>query len=146
MDGEDPAEDEVQVSVIPRERLRIDDLQTQIDEEGFELPRSRLGGEPWRLEPPGVQRLLDKIRERGVPLVEYAGVKPLLRDQDRAATRRSWSTRRRATGSSPNDPNSAEILKPYLRGQDMRIAGHPQLGGPLDDPSQVEWRSPVVLD
>ena len=89
VDGEDPAEDEVQVSVIPRERLRIDDLQTQIDEEGFELPRSRLGGEPWRLEPPGVQRLLDKIRERGVPLVEYAGVKPYSGSRRPGVTKRS---------------------------------------------------------
>jgi hypothetical protein len=29
------------------------------------------------LEPPAVMALLDKIRKNGVPLAEYAGVKPL---------------------------------------------------------------------
>jgi hypothetical protein len=117
--GEAPPDDEVEVSVIPRERLRIDDLQTQVDEEGFRLPRSRLGDEPWRLEPPEVQRLLDKIRERGVPLAEYAGVKPYygIKTGCNEAFLIDTATRDRLVAE---DPSSAKILKPYLRGQDVQ--------------------------
>lgn len=117
--GEAPPDDEVEVSVIPRERLRIDDLQTQVDEEGFRLPRSRLGEEPWRLEPPGVQRLLDKIGERGVPLAEYAGVKPYygIKTGCNEAFLIDTATRDRLVAEGAS---SAEILKPYLRGQDVQ--------------------------
>jgi hypothetical protein len=118
-EGEAPApEDEVQVSVIPRERLRLDDLQTQIDEEGFELPCSRLGEEPWRLEPPGAQRLLDKIRERGVPLADYAGAKPyrgILTGYNNAFLIDN-ATRARLVAE---DARAEDLIRPYLRGQDV---------------------------
>ena len=116
--GEEPEED-VQVSVIARERLRIGDLRTQVIEEGFEVPRERLGEEAWRLEPPGVQRLLDKIRQRGVPLAEYAGVKPYrgVVTGYNEAFLIDTATRDRLVAE---DPWSAEIIKPYLRGQDVQ--------------------------
>jgi hypothetical protein len=115
--GEEEPAEEVQVSVIPRERLRIADLRTQVLEEGFELPRDRLGEEAWRLDPPGVQRLLDKIRERGVPLAEYAGVKPLrgIMTGYNEAFLIDTATRDRLVAE---DARSAELIKPYLRGQD----------------------------
>src|SRR5205823_14641613 len=65
------------VCAIPREQLRIDDLSRQIKSEGYEVPRDRLGAEPWSLEPPGVAKLMEKIRAVGVPLKDFAGVGPL---------------------------------------------------------------------
>ena len=61
---------------IPREQLRIDDLSRQIEREGVELPLSQLGADAWQLEPTGVSTLFAKIKAAGVPLAEFAGVKP----------------------------------------------------------------------
>jgi len=36
------------------------------------VPRDRLNGDAWTLEPPGVVALLEKIRRAGMPLKEYA--------------------------------------------------------------------------
>lgn len=68
---------EPRVSVISRDEVRLDDLDRQVEEEGFDVPRERLGSGPWILEPSGVDALMAKIRARGIPLTEYAGVKPI---------------------------------------------------------------------
>ena len=83
------------------------------------VPWSRYSEQPWSLEPPEVDSLMDKIRRRGVPLKEFAGIKPyrgvttglneaFLIDQD---------IRNRLI---QEDPNCSEIIKPYLRGQDIK--------------------------
>jgi hypothetical protein len=71
------------------------------------------------LEPSAVDALMAKIRERGVPLAEYTGVKPFrgvvtgFNDAFLVDT----TTRNRLVAE---DSRSEEILKPYLRGQDVR--------------------------
>ncbi len=103
---------------IPRDRLRIDDLSNQIKEEGFETPRERLAGEPWMLEPPGVMGLMEKIRRVGVPLKEYAGVKPLygIKTGLNEVFLIDTKTKDQLIAA---DPKSAGLFKPYLRGQDI---------------------------
>jgi SAM-dependent methyltransferase len=116
--GERPAPAAARVAVIPRDTVRLEDLDRQVDEEGFEVPRGRLGGEAWELEPPEVAELMEKIRRAGVPLAEYAGTKPYrgvvtgLNEAFLVDT----ATRDRLVAE---DPRSAEVLKPYLRGQDI---------------------------
>ena len=61
------------VCAIPREQLRLDDLTRQVQADGFEVPRDRLGADAWTLESAGVVALLEKIRRVGVPLKEYRG-------------------------------------------------------------------------
>ena len=84
----------------------------------MELPLSQLGADAWQLESTGVNRLLARIRAAGVPLAEFAGVKPyrgvvtgcndaFLVD---SATKEAIVKR---------DPRAAGIIKPYLRGQDV---------------------------
>lgn len=75
--------------------------------------------EPWSLEPPEVDDLMRKIRERGTSLAEFVGTKPmygiktglneafLIDEATRAALIRE-------------DPTCAGIIKPYLRGQDIK--------------------------
>jgi SAM-dependent methyltransferase len=107
------------ISVISRDDVRLDDLGRQVEEEGFDVPRDRLGGGPWTLEPADVEALMAKIRARGVPLVEYAGVKPfrgVLTGLNEAFLV-DTATRDRLVAE---DSCSAEVLKPYLRGQDVR--------------------------
>ena len=81
---ERPKPTTTRLCAIPREQLRIDDLSHQIEREGVELPLSQLGAEAWQLEPTGVNAILAKIRAKGIPLSEFAGVKPLYGVQDRA--------------------------------------------------------------
>lgn len=114
----DAAPADVQVCVIPRENLREEELGKQIAAASYRLPRARFGRESWVLEPPEVQALLDKIRRNGVPLVEYAGVKPLygIKTGFNEAFLIDTPTRDRLVAE---DPGCAEIIKPYLRGQDI---------------------------
>jgi len=113
-----PKPETARLCTIPREQLRIDDLSRQIEREGVDLPLSQLGADTWQLEPGGVNALFAKIKAKGIPLREFAGAKPyrgvvtgcndaFLID---ASTRETLITA---------DPQCAEIIKPYLRGQDV---------------------------
>ena len=117
--SEEPVPAATRVCAIPRDQLRIEDLGRQIEEEGFDLPRADLSSEPWMLEPPEVGRLMEKIRERGVPLAEYAGVKPYygIKTGLNEAFLIDTPTKDRLVA---NDPRCGELLRPYLRGQDVQ--------------------------
>jgi hypothetical protein len=106
------------VCVIPREQLRTADLATQIDVEGVTVERSRLGAAPWLLEPKGVFDLLEKIRDRGVPLIDFARVRPL------SGIKTGFNDAflidsRTKTALLEADPNAHGIIRRYLRGQDI---------------------------
>ncbi len=82
------------------------------------IQRSRLGSEAWSLEPKAAFELLEKIERSGAPLSEYAGVDP----------RAGFSTglneafvidAKTRTRLISEDARSGEIIKPYLRGQDI---------------------------
>jgi hypothetical protein len=107
-----------QVCAIPREQLRIEDLGTQIEQEGFEVDAGQWGGEPWQLEPAGVTELLAKTREHGVPLKDFAGAKPLMgiKTGCNEAFLIDTATKNALVAA---DPKTAAIIKPYLRGQDI---------------------------
>jgi TaqI-like C-terminal specificity domain/Eco57I restriction-modification methylase len=103
---------------IPRDTLRIDDLSNQIEAEGFELPREKLTADAWTLEPPGVMALMEKIRRVGRPLKEYAKVKPLygIKTGLNEVFLIDTKTKEQLIAS---DKKSVELIKPYLRGQDI---------------------------
>jgi hypothetical protein len=115
---ESPRPKTARLCSIPREQLRIDDLSRQIETEGVELPLEQLGADAWQLEPGGVTQLITKLRAKGVPLGEFAGVKPYrgiltgLNDIFLIDT----PTRNELVGA---DPRCAEVIKPYVRGQDI---------------------------
>jgi hypothetical protein len=103
---------------IPREQLRIEDLARQIEETGFEIPRARLGQLPWSLEPPAVDDLLEKIRRGGVPLKEFAGARPLLGIKTGMNEAFLVDTATKEALVKEHS-KSAELLRPYIRGQDI---------------------------
>ena len=115
---ERPKPTTTRLCAIPREQLRIDDLSQQIEREGVELPLSQLGSVEWHLEPAGVNSLLAKIRTRGIPLSEFAGVKPLsgIKTGLNEAFLVDTPTKEEMVAKHPK---SVEVLKPYLRGQDF---------------------------
>ncbi|NLY02502.1 MAG: class I SAM-dependent DNA methyltransferase, partial [Rhodopirellula sp.] len=113
-----PKPQTARLCTIPREQLRIDDLSRQIEEEGAALPQSQLGTDVWQLEPIGVNELRDKIKAKGVPLAQFAGVKPCygIKTGCNEAFLIDAPTREAIVSA---DPASAEVIKPYLRGQDV---------------------------
>lgn len=115
--GEETPE-EFDLAVIPRDDVPREGLGAVVAAATYRAMRSDLGSEAWILEPPDVAALFRKMRERGVPLAEYAGVKPyrgVLTGLNEAflidTVTRDQLVR--------DDPSAVEIIKPYLRGQDI---------------------------
>lgn len=95
---------------------RFDETLAEI---GFNMPIAALKSEGWTLERPEVLALMDKLRTVGTPLGEYVnkkifyGIKTGLNEAfviDKA-------TRERLIAE---DPKSAELIKPWLRGRDIK--------------------------
>ncbi len=109
----------VSVCPVPRDRSAELSLENYIHEHGYPVPWSRYGAEPWSLEPPDVDALMEKIRTRGVPLSEFVSAKPyrgVLTGLNEAFLIDD-ATRLRLIR---DDPGCADIIKPYLRGQDIK--------------------------
>jgi hypothetical protein len=113
-----PPEREVLVTSFPREALKLVQLDGYVQRYSHRVPATRFGKAAWSLEASDVDDLMAKIKRVGVPLAEFAGVKPLrgvlsgLTEAfvvDKATVERLLS----------QDPRSAEVIAPYLRGQDM---------------------------
>ncbi|MEA5420155.1 TaqI-like C-terminal specificity domain-containing protein [Spirulina sp. CCNP1310] len=110
---------EVLVCPVPREALAQINLPQYVRESGYGVPWSRFSAQAWSLEPPAVDGLMAKIRAVGVPLTEFAGVKPYrgVLTGFNEAFLIDDETKRNLVKA---DPKSAEIIKPYLRGQDIK--------------------------
>lgn len=108
----------VQVTQYPREELGKELLASYVEGHQFPLPQSTLNDQGWTLEPPGVQALLDKLRHNGIPLGQYAKIKPYygIKTGCNEAFLLDHATKEQLC---QKDPNSAEVLKRYLRGQDI---------------------------
>ena len=94
-------------------------LQDTLSDIGFSIPVSALKEEGWNLERPEVLALMEKLRKAGTPLGEYVqgrfyyGIKTGFNE----AFVIDEVTRERLIGE---DPKSAEIIKPWLRGRDIK--------------------------
>lgn len=104
---------------VPREELANINLTQYVQQNGYDIPWSRFNGEAWSLEIPKVDELMQKIQQAGIALKEFAAIKPywgILTGLNEAflideATKNSLIQ---------SDPKSAEVIKPYLRGQDIK--------------------------
>ncbi len=115
-----PANGDVRVVEFPREALKENaDLAAYVEDHAHAVPKKRFGKNAWSLETAAVDDLMAKIRANGVPLSEYAGVKPyrgVLTGLNEAFLI-DTATKERLVRE---DPRSAGIIKPYLRGQDIK--------------------------
>lgn len=116
--GADAMPEQYDLAVIPRDDVPREGLSVAVQAATYRAERSDLSEEAWVLEPPDVAALLRKICERGVPLEEYAGVSPLygIKTGFNEAFLIDTATRDQLVSE---DPPAAEIIKPYLRGQDI---------------------------
>jgi hypothetical protein len=108
----------VRVVEFPREALNAD-IAAYVRENAHTVPKKRFGKNAWSLETSAVDDLMEKIRHNGVPLAEFAGVKPyrgVLTGLNEAFLIDTPTKDRLVR----EDPRSAEIIKPYLRGQDIK--------------------------
>jgi hypothetical protein len=112
---------EVVICIVPREELpKINLTQyVQNEENSYTIPWSRFSAHAWSLEPPAVDELMQKIQRVGVPLKEFAGVKPLygIKTGFNEAFFIDDATKKKLV---LDDPKCAEIIKPLLRGQDIK--------------------------
>ncbi|MEG4031969.1 MULTISPECIES: Eco57I restriction-modification methylase domain-containing protein [unclassified Microcoleus] len=107
------------VCPVPREELANINLTQYVQQHGYQISRDRFIANAWSLEPPAVDDLMQKIQRVGVPLKDFAGVKPyrgILTGLNEAflideATKNSLVQA---------DSKSAEIIKPLLRGQNIK--------------------------
>ncbi|MFM6194573.1 MAG: Eco57I restriction-modification methylase domain-containing protein, partial [Planktothrix sp.] len=110
---------EVKVCPVPREKLADINLTQYIQNEGYDVAWSRFTAESWSLERPDVEELMKKIQRVGIPLKDFAGVKPLygIKTGLNEAFLIDDETKNKIVKA---DPKSAEIIKPLLRGQDIK--------------------------
>lgn len=112
---------EVVICIVPREELpKINLTQyVQNEENSYTIPWSRFSANAWSLEPPAVDELMQKIQRVGVPLKDFAGVKPIcgIKTGLNEAFFIDDATKKKLI---LDDPKCAEIIKPLLRGQDIK--------------------------
>lgn len=118
--GETPPEEEEMVAcAVPRENWhdRLD-LRAFVETRRHAVPTTLLREDGWSLENPPVQALLEKIRNTGVPLREYCGSSPVY--GIKTGFNEAFVI---DAGVCDNlvqqDPRSAELIKPLLRGRDI---------------------------
>jgi hypothetical protein len=114
----DSVPEQFDLAVIPRDEVPREGLAAAVQAATYRADRGDLTAEAWVLERPEVAALLRKVRERGVPLKDYAGVSPLygIKTGFNQAFLIDTVTRDQLV---QEDGSAAEIIKPYLRGQDI---------------------------
>lgn len=122
---------ETSVCVIPREAVPQKGLSAAVAAATYPLPRAHFTRQSWTLEPPEVVRLLDKIRRNGVPLAEYAGVKPY-RGITTGFNDAFFINASKRDELIAADSKCAEIIKPFLKGKDV-------------DRWQKKWRNSFII-
>lgn len=124
-----PAPSDTEVCVIPRDEVpekRLDEAVVS-RKYNFPLPRTALGRDNWVLERPDVLALLDKVRTHGTPLKEYLdtdlyyGIKTGLNEA-------FLITGEKRDHLVRDDPSCETLIKPYMRGQDVRRWFSPATG------------------
>jgi hypothetical protein len=86
---------------------------------GIPLAQADLADDGWRLENPASIRLLDKLRKTGKPLGEYVGGK-FYYGIKTGLNEAFVLTREQRDQLIAADPKSAELIKPFLRGRDVK--------------------------
>jgi type I restriction-modification system DNA methylase subunit len=109
----------VHVCPVPRDRPTELSLEQYVEEHNYEVPWSRYGEDAWSLEPAEVETLIARLWDRGIPLNEFTGTRPLygIKTGLNEAFLIDTSMRHRLIS---DDPYCASVIKPYLRGQDIK--------------------------
>jgi hypothetical protein len=110
---------ETQVCVIPRDNVPEKALDDAVAKATYPLPRAHFTKESWTLEPPDVVALLQKIKSAGQNLGELPNLK-FFRGITTGCNDAFVIDDKTRDAIIANDPRASEIIKPYLRGQDVQ--------------------------
>ncbi|PJF30622.1 MAG: type I restriction endonuclease subunit M [Candidatus Thermofonsia Clade 1 bacterium] len=97
----------------------LDRLPAALRAQGFDQPQASLSKEGWTLAEPGILALLEKLRQGGTPLGDYvkgAIYRGVVTGYNEAFVI-DRATRDRLIAE---DPKSEEVIKPLLRGRDIK--------------------------
>lgn len=85
----------------------------------FEVPQAELKKSSWQLEPPKKRRLLERVISKGTPMRTYLGSRVFrgITTGFNKAFEIDGETRARLIAE---DANSADLIKPFLRGRDIK--------------------------
>lgn len=97
----------------------VSDFPDVFAAEGFAVPQGELKREGWQLEPPLKRQLLARIRKAGQPLGEYCKGR-FYRGVLTGLNEAFIITREHRDAIVAQDPKSADIIKPFLRGRDVK--------------------------
>jgi hypothetical protein len=98
---------------------QLEDVDETLAASGFDMQIAALKPEGWTLERPDVLALMDKLRKAGKPLGEYVAgrfYRGILTGLNEAFVIDETARQRLIA----EDPKSAELIKPWLRGRDIR--------------------------
>ncbi|MFH1160513.1 MAG: TaqI-like C-terminal specificity domain-containing protein, partial [bacterium] len=115
--GKGPVETAIRVTSM--KTLALDSLAGYVDEHRVTIDQVSLDDAGWNLGPESEQQLLTKIRAAGIPLGEYVKGKiyrGVLTGLNEAFVIDA-ATRDRLIAE---DPRSAEVIKPFLTGRDIK--------------------------
>jgi adenine-specific DNA-methyltransferase len=101
------------------EAFRVSDFPEVFAAERFAVPQSELKPGGWQLEPPVKRRLLERLRKAGQPLGEYCKGR-FYRGVLTGLNEAFVITREQRDALVKQDPQSAEIIKPFLHGRDVK--------------------------
>lgn len=99
--------------------MKFEEFRDVVEEQSFSMPQASLKTDGWRIERGNVLELLEKIRAAGEPLGKYVGgrfYRGVLTGLNEAFVV-DRSTRDQLIA---NHPSSEEVLKPFLRGRDVK--------------------------
>ncbi len=96
----------------------IDEFGTVFRTKGFTMPQNALTVDGWRLASPPVLNLLEKLRNAGTPLGEY--VKGQLYSGIKTGLNEAFVVDRETRDRLIAEHSSSEVLKPFLRGRDVK--------------------------
>ena len=108
-----------EVRVVKMGELAAENLGRYVREHGYTQAQSELDDNGWSLANRGAQKVLDKLSKVGVPLEQYVdgkiyyGIKTGFND----AFVIDEETKNRLIAE---DPKSAEVIKPFLAGRDIK--------------------------
>ncbi|HEY9850829.1 MAG TPA: Eco57I restriction-modification methylase domain-containing protein [Leptolyngbyaceae cyanobacterium] len=109
----------VLICPVPRDKLEDIDLTEYVHKSGYPVPWSRFTADAWSLERQDVDDLMAKIKLVGVPLKDFANIE-IYRGVTTGFNEAFLIDSATKETLIQIDPKSAEIIKPFLRGQDIR--------------------------
>lgn len=97
----------------------LDRLHQAVSEIAYPLTRASLNADGWSLSSPAISRVMDKLRAAGKPLGKYVGGK-FYRGVTTGLNEAFIINEETRQELVESDPRSADIIKPYLRGRDIK--------------------------